>query len=114
MSLMTKRITPRPSAAKLAANRKNAKNSTGPKTPEGKAKVALNALKHGFRADQKIHPDEAPAITKRIKEYVAEHKPRTPTQRNLVTQAAIASVRLERVADREARTHQLMHATALD
>jgi hypothetical protein len=35
---------------KLAANRENALNSTGPKTPEGKKKASLNALKHGLRA----------------------------------------------------------------
>lgn len=36
---------------KLAANRENALNSTGPKTPEGKKRASLNALKHGLRAD---------------------------------------------------------------
>ena len=35
------------SEAKLTANRLNAKKSTGPRTLEGKAVVAQNALKHG-------------------------------------------------------------------
>ncbi|MBW8000605.1 MAG: hypothetical protein FVQ80_01110 [Planctomycetes bacterium] len=34
----------------LIANRQNAQNSTGPKTPQGKAIVSLNAVKHGLSA----------------------------------------------------------------
>jgi len=37
-------LTPR----RLAANRRNASRSTGPRTPKGKARVARNAIKHGF------------------------------------------------------------------
>ncbi len=37
------RLTP----ALLAANRRNAQRSTGPRTPAGKARSALNSLKHG-------------------------------------------------------------------
>ena len=38
------------SEAKIAANRHNAEKSTGPKTAEGKAIVAQNAVKHGLLA----------------------------------------------------------------
>lgn len=36
--------------AQIAANRRNAKRSTGPITPEGKAICSQNALKHGLSA----------------------------------------------------------------
>ena len=48
------------SEAKLTANRLNAKKSTGPRTLEGKAVVAQNALKHGLLARQDLITGEDP------------------------------------------------------
>jgi hypothetical protein len=42
------------------ANRKNAQLSTGPRTAEGKAQVASNALKHGLTGKQITLPNENP------------------------------------------------------
>src|ERR1044072_8609905 len=38
------------SAKKVAANRRNAKKSTGPRTEGGRAKTSRNAQRHGFGA----------------------------------------------------------------
>src|SRR5579863_3510691 len=41
---------PRITERKLAANRSNSAHSTGPVTPEGKARVGAAQLRHGFYA----------------------------------------------------------------
>ncbi len=46
--------------AKLAANRRNARNSTGPKTAAGKLVVARNAVTHGVFALLPVVPGENP------------------------------------------------------
>jgi hypothetical protein len=44
MPVKTREVTPR----MAEANRHNAKQSTGPRSPEGKQNVAYNALQHGL------------------------------------------------------------------
>ena len=43
-----------PSEKKIAANRRNAQKSTGPKTLSGKTIASMNALKHGLCARKPI------------------------------------------------------------
>ena len=45
--------------AQILANRRNAQKSTGPRTPQGKALVSKNALKHGFSTRQHIISSES-------------------------------------------------------
>ena len=82
----------------LAANRRNAQNSTGPRTAEGKARAARNGLKHGLTAEQQVMPSESEAD---FDDFVAamrlEHDPQTPTEHLLVDQIISASWRLQRV-----------------
>jgi hypothetical protein len=48
------------SEQKIAANRINAQLSTGPRTADGRARVASNALKHGLTGKQIVLPNENP------------------------------------------------------
>src|SRR5262245_50747642 len=45
---------------RVAANRRNALRSTGPRTPGGKSKTSANALKHGLTGLQVVLPNENP------------------------------------------------------
>ena len=49
-----------------AANRRNALKSTGPKTPEGKAAVRLNAMKHGLLSKDVLLPGEDESALKEL------------------------------------------------
>jgi len=48
------------SEAQIVANRANAQQSTGPRTPEGKAVVSQNAVTHGFLARETVIQGEDP------------------------------------------------------
>ena len=52
-------------------------NATGPRTPEGKAKSAQNATKHGLQAQQLL-PNENPEAFAQLRDcYFSQHPPRT-------------------------------------
>src|SRR5437773_10467151 len=63
----------------IEANRQNAQHSTGPRTPEGRAAVRLNGLKHGLCAETVVVPGEDPAAFEAMLDgYRAEYQPATP------------------------------------
>ncbi len=87
--LMKLPLTP----ARLAANRRNAKKSTGPRTPDGKARVARNALKHGLAAARfTLMPElgESPEeFAAHRTTLLADLAPRTPQETHLAERIAI-------------------------
>jgi hypothetical protein len=85
------------------ANRQNAQKSTGPKTPEGRAAVRLNGVKHGLTAETIVLKGESEAdFTNLLDSLEAEHAPTSPTEEALVVQLAMATWRLRRLYHQEA------------
>jgi len=78
------------SPEKIEANRRNAQRSTGPTTPEGKAAVAQNALKHGVFARKVIAEKDDDRLQHYREQLTAEYQPRTFTETALVEQMAVA------------------------
>ena len=91
------------SPAQLAANLRNSKLSTGPRTPSGKALVRKNALKHGLTGAGIVVPDEDVAvIQERFEAFDADLNPNRTASEFLVRHLALMSVRMERCARQEA------------
>ncbi len=79
------------------ANRQNALKSTGPKTPEGKDAVRLNALKHGLLSQELLLPGEDEAALKGLAELLmAEWQPEGTLETLLVEDIIAAHWRLRR------------------
>ena len=90
------------SSARAEASRTNGARSRGPKTPEGKARSAQNALKHGMRAQKHVLlPDEDAAefATLEAALLIEELQPVGALQTVLAQRGAVATFRLAR-ADR--------------
>jgi hypothetical protein len=85
------------------ANRQNARKSTGPKTPEGKAVTRLNALRHGLLSQEVLLPGEDEAALMELGEHLmAELGPVGELERLLVEQIIAAVWRLHRLRRVEA------------
>ncbi len=90
------------------ANRDNAKKSTGPRSAEGKARVRLNAVKHGLRAEQVVvlggPTAEDPAeFDSLLSGMLHDCKPAGALERVLVERLAVSYWRLRRAYRFEAR-----------
>jgi len=97
--------------AQLAANRDNAKKSTGPRTVEGKEASRFNALKHGADAESVVIPGEDPEQYAALAaDYTREFEPATAREQfhvETLVRAAWQKKRLERV---EARLYRALLA----
>ena len=92
------------------AFRKNAKRSTGPRTPEGKARSSQNARKHGLFARDTLLPGEDPQeFLQLTADLEQELQAGSDFERRLVRHIADTEWRMRRLVRLEtgALTHQL-------
>jgi len=96
---------PKPSIsdAKLHANRENAKHSTGPTTPEGRAKSSMNAVKTGLTGRTVLLPSEdAAAYQQHLDRHIKKFAPTNDDEKSLVQSIADTEWRLLRIVPLEA------------
>lgn len=79
----------------IDANRANAKLSTGPRSPDGKARASRNATTHGLlTTPNRIAGRDKARFNKLVRCYRAYYKPREPVEHDLVDQMILARWRL--------------------
>jgi hypothetical protein len=86
------------SQAQIDANRQNAQLSTGPSTPAGKAKSALNSVKTGLTGRTVLLPtDDAAAYEAHVQRFMEDLQPVGTREHELVQSLADNSWRTERI-----------------
>src|SRR5437764_14088471 len=88
----------------LAANRANAAKSTGPRTPEGKARSAQNSRIHGFTASSfgVVRLEDLDEIARLKEDAVSVYQPVNSQEMFALEQIAIAQQTMFRAARLEA------------
>jgi len=94
--------------AQIDANRRNAKKSTGPKTPEGKASSRRNGLRHGLTATTCMLAGEDPeALLDLLEELRDKYDPQDTDEEFLLERMAKARFRYGRIMPLEAAIFNL-------
>ena len=94
----TPQIESQISEAQLAANRANAQLSTGPTTAEGRAKSALNSVKHALTGNTVLLPtDDVAEYNRVLNMHLAKLNPATEEEQTLVQSIVDSKWRIERI-----------------
>ncbi len=94
----SKNVSPK----QIEANRRNARQSTGPRTPQGKARARLNAMKHGLLTDEAVVQgfwvrESAPELQELRRRFFQQCAPVGPLEEMLVEQIVTCYWRKRRV-----------------
>lgn len=91
------------SKRRRAASRANGKKSHGPVTPEGKARSAMNATRHGLASTSRL-ANSVCLSTENREDFIrlheiliTEHLPQNPCEHQIVEELAVARWRLQRM-----------------
>jgi hypothetical protein len=88
------------SERQIAANRRNSRKSSGPRTAAGKANASRNALRHGLAAIPHIRPDLSPEIERFAKALCGDDNDPLLFEQALViagNDLALRSIRAQRI-----------------
>ncbi len=104
------------SEARLIANRANAQKSTGPRTQAGKDISRLNAFQHGMagHGDLLGPGEDAAAIAALAAEFERDYHAQGRSGQMLAHRAALLSVRMDRLAQRQLEVEKINVAAAID
>ena len=96
-------VAPTTSQKRIEANRKNAKRSSGPRSPDGKRRSRFNGLKHGLAAKIPVITGEDPAAYQaRLDALIKSYNPQNQVELELLGKFAASTWSLERAARAEA------------
>ena len=91
----------------FTANRRNARLSTGPRTPAGRARVSLNAVKHGLTGQEVVLPNEDPDEFESLRTgLLADLAPEGDLESALAERIVASSWRLRRIPIFEAALYR--------
>jgi hypothetical protein len=88
----------------------NRKNKGGPSSPQGKAKVSQNAIKHGLSTMNPTGPDEQLLVAQFSQELLDFYQPNNPLAKLQIERIAVCRAKLTRLYEVERVRLQLAYA----
>ena len=84
------------------------KHATGPKTPEGKARSAMNAVRHGLTGATVVLPGEdRKQFDELLENYIHDLRPATSLEMDLVHEIAVCRWRIQRTWAMESNMYEI-------